>query len=90
MLVAIDGIRKPDGTIGMNDDIIRGVEGAAMVVVEESGGFVRAFSFHVNQTGGLAERALGTEDDAVTVVGTAIHHVITLWAADLVASEVGG
>ena len=51
LLVAVDGVGEPDGAVGVNDDIVGGVEGAGVVVVEDGGGFVGALGFHVDQTG---------------------------------------
>jgi len=51
---------------------------------------VGAFGFHVDEAGGFAQGALGAEDEAVAVVGAAVGHVVTFWAADFVAGEVGG
>jgi len=48
LLVAVDGVCEPNGAVGMDDDVVGGVEGAGVVVVEESGGFVGAFGFHVD------------------------------------------
>ena len=90
LFVAVDGVGEPDGAVGVDDDVVGGVEGAGVVVVEEGGGFVGAFGFHVDEAGGFAEGALGAEDEAVTVVGAAVGHVVALWAADFVAGEVGG
>ena len=74
----------------MDDDVGGGIEGAAVVVVEEGDGFVRAFRFHVDQPAGFAEGPLRAEDEAVAVVGPAGGHVVALRAADFVAGEVCG
>lgn len=74
----------------MDDNVVGGVERAAMVIVEEGDGFVGPFGLHVNETGRFAEGALGAKDKAVAEVGAPIGHVIALWAANLVAGKVGG
>lgn len=89
LLVAIDGVGEPDGTVGVDDDVVGGVERAAVVVVQERGGFVGAFGFHVDETGRFAKGALGAEDDAVAEIGAAIGHVVAFRTADFVAGEVG-
>ena len=33
LLVAVDGVGEPDGAIGVDNDVIRGVEGAGVVVI---------------------------------------------------------
>lgn len=33
LLVAVDGVCEPDGAVGVDDDVVGGVEGAAVVVV---------------------------------------------------------
>ena len=74
----------------MDDDVVGGVEGARMVVVQEGGGFMRSLGLHVNEAGRLPERTLGAQDDAVPVVGASVGHVVPLRASDLVAGEIGG
>ena len=49
LLVAVYGICEPDRAVGMDDDVIGGIEGAGVVVVQEGCGFVRAFGFHVDE-----------------------------------------
>lgn len=88
LLVAVDRVGEPDGTVRVDDDVVGGVERAAVVVVHERGGFVGAFGFHVDETGRLAEGALGAEDDAVAEIGAAIGHVVAFRTADFVAGEV--
>lgn len=90
LLVAVDGIREPDGAVGVHDDVVGRVEGPAVVVVEEGGCFMGALGFHVDKAGGFAQGTLRAEDEAVAVVGPAIGHVVAFWAADFVAGEVGG
>lgn len=90
LLVAVDGVGEPDGAVGVDDDVVGGVEGPGVVVVKQGGGFVGALGFHVDEAGGFAERALGAEDEAVAVVGAAVGHVVALGAADFVTGEVGG
>lgn len=34
LFVAVDGVCKPDGAVGMDDDVVGGVERTAMVIVE--------------------------------------------------------
>ena len=74
----------------MDDDVVGGVEGARVVVVEECGCFMWSFRFHIDEARGFAERALRAEDDAVAVVGAAIGHVIAFWTANFVSREVRG
>ena len=90
LFVAVDGVGEPDGAVGVDGDVVGGVEGAGVVVVEEGGGFVGAFGFHVGESRWFAEGALGAEDEAVAVVGAAVGHVVAFGAADFVAGEVGG
>jgi hypothetical protein len=90
LLVAVDGVGEPDGAVGVDDDVVGGVEGPGVVVVEDGGRFVRALGFHVDEAGGFAEGALGAQDQAVAVVGAAVGHVLALRAADFVPREVGG
>ena len=33
LFVAVDGVCEPDGAVGVDDDVIRGIEGAGVVVV---------------------------------------------------------
>ncbi len=33
LLVAVDGVGEPDGAVGVDDDVVGGVEGAGVVVV---------------------------------------------------------
>ena len=33
LFVAVDGVGEPDGAVGVDDDVIRGVEGAGVVIV---------------------------------------------------------
>ena len=89
MLVAVDGIGKPDAAVAVDDDVVGGVEGPGVVVVEEGGSFVGAFRFHVDEAGGFAEGALRAEDEAVPVVRASVGHVVALWAADFVSGEIG-
>ena len=73
----------------MDDDVVRAVEGAGVVVVQQGDGLVRALGFHVDQARGFAQGTLGAEDEAVAVVGAATGHVVALGATDLVTGEVG-
>lgn len=90
LLVAVDGVGEPDGAVGVDGDVVGGVEGPGVVVVEDGGRFVRPLGFHVDEAGGFAQGALGAQEQAVTVVGAAVGHVLALRAADFVAREVGG
>ena len=90
LFVAVDGIGEPDRAVRVHDYVVGGVEGAGVVVVEEGGGFVGAFGFHVDEAGGFAEGALGAEDEAVAVIGAAVGHVVAFGAAYFVAGEVCG
>ena len=89
MLVAVDGICEPDGSVGVDNNVVGGVKGSAMIVVYKGDGFMGSFGFHVDEAGGLAEGALGAEDDAIAEVGAAVGHVIAFWTANFVPSEVG-
>ena len=89
LLVAVDGVGEPDCAVGVDDDVVGRIEGAAVVVVDQGGGFVRPFGFHVDEPGRFVQGALGAEEDAVLVVGAAVGHVVALGAADFVAREVG-
>lgn len=88
LLVAVDGVGEPDAAVRVDDDVVGRVEGSAVVVVEEGSSLVRALGFHVDETAGLAQRALCAEDETVAVVSPAVGHVVALGAADLVAGEV--
>lgn len=88
LFIAVNGIGEPDRAVRMDDDVVGGVEGPAVVVVEQGGGFVRAFGFHVDEAARFAEGALRAEDEAVAVVRAAVSHVVALRAADFVAGEV--
>lgn len=88
-LVAIDGVGEPDGSVGVDDDVVGAVEGAGVVVVQQGDGLVRALGFHVDQPGGFAQGTLGAKDEAVAVIGAATGHVVALGATDLISCEVG-
>ena len=90
LVVAVDRVREPDGAVGMHDDVVGGVEGAGVVVVQQGRGLVRTLGFHVDQAGRFAKGALGAQDQPVAIVGGAIGHIIALGTADFVAGEVGG
>lgn len=90
LLVAINGVCEPDGSVGVDNNVVGGVKRAAVIVVHKGDGFVGSFGFHVDEARGFAERALGAEDDAIAKVGAAFGHVVTFWTADFVPSEVGG
>ena len=90
LLEAVDRVGEPDTAVRVDDDVVGGVEGAGVVVVEEGVGFVGSLGFHVDEARGLAKTALRAEDDALPVIGAAIGHVVALWEADLVAAEVCG
>ncbi len=47
MFISVDWIREPDRAVRMDNDIIRGVEWARMIIIEEGGGFVGPFGFHI-------------------------------------------
>ena len=88
MLVAVDGVGEPDAAVGVDDYIVGGIERTGVVVVEQGGGFVGSFGFHVDEAGRFAERSLGTEDYSVAVVGAAVGHVVSFRTADLIPGEV--
>lgn len=90
LFVPINGVCEPDGAIGVDDDVVWGVEGAAVVVVEEGSCFVGALGFHIDEAAGFAEGALRAKDEAVAIVGPAVGHVVAFRAADFIAGEVGG
>ena len=60
-----------------------------MVIIEESGGFVRPFGFHIYKARGFTQRTLRTDYEAIAVVGPPISHVIAFWASYFVAREIG-
>ena len=90
LLVAINGVCEPNGSVGVDNNVVGGVERAAMIVVYKRDSFVGSFGFHVDEARRFAEGALGAEDDAIAKVAAAVCHVIAFWAADFVPSEVGG
>ena len=73
----------------MHDDVVGGVEGAGVVVVQDGCRFVGTLGFHVDEACWFSKRALSAEDKTVTIVGATVGHEVTLGAADFVASEVG-
>lgn len=89
LLIAIDGVGEPDGAIRGDHDVARGVKGPRMIVVQERDGLVRPLGFHVDQSRGFSQRALGTQDQPVAVIRAAAGHVISLRTSDLVAGEIG-
>lgn len=90
LLVAVDRVGEPDGTVGVDDDVVGGVEGPPVVIVEKGRRLVGALGFHVDEAGGFAQGALRTEDQAIAVIGPAVGHEVALGAADFVTGEVGG
>ena len=88
LLVAVNGVGKPDGAVRVDDDVIGGIEGAGVVVVEDGGGFVGTFGFHVDQARWFFQASLGAEDEAFTVVCAAIGHEIALRTTYFVARKV--
>lgn len=60
-----------------------------MVVVEQCSGLVWALGFHIDEAGGFAQRALRAEYQAVSIIGSAVGHVVALRATYLIAGEVG-
>ena len=90
LLVAVDGVGEPDGAVRMDDDVVGGVEGARVEIVEDGGGFVGAFGFHVDQPGWFFQAALCAEDEAFAVVCAAIGHEVALRTTDFVACKVCG
>jgi len=88
--VTVDGVGEPDAAVRVDDDVVGRIELPAVVVVEQGGGFVGAFGFHVDEAARFVERTLRAEEQAVAVVDAAVGHVVALRAADFVASEVFG
>lgn len=88
MLVAVDGVGEPDGAVGGNDDVAGGVKRPGMVTVEERDRLVRPLGFHVDQSCGFSQRALGAQDQPVAVIGAAAGHEISFRTSDLVAGEI--
>ena len=74
----------------MDDHIVRGIEGAGVVVVEEGVGFVRTLGLHEDEPRRLPQAALGAEDDPISIIGPAIGHVVALGEADFVTAKVAG
>ncbi len=68
--------------------VVRRVERAGVVVIQQRRCLVRAFGFHVYEAGRFLEAALGADDEPVSVVGAAVGHVIALRAADLITGKV--
>lgn len=90
LLVAVDGVGEPNRAVGMHDDVVGGVEGAAVVVVQKRGGLVRALRLHVDEPAGFPETPLRAQDQAVAEVRPAVGHVVALRAADFIAREICG
>lgn len=90
LLVAVDGVGEPDAAVRVDDDVVRGVELSAVVVVEQRRGLVGPFSFHVDEPARFVQRALSAEENAIAVVDAAVGHVVALWTSDFVTGEVFG
>lgn len=89
LFVAINGIGEPHRPVSGDDDVVGRVEGPGMIVVQQRDGLVRPFGFHVDQPGGLAQRTLRTQDQAVAVICAAAGHKVSLGASHFVAGEIG-
>ena len=88
MFISIHRVSEPDAAIRVDDDVVGGVEGAGVVVIDEGGSLVRAFRFHIYQACWLVERALRAEDHAISVVCSPIGHVVPLRTSHFVTCEV--
>ena len=88
LFVAVDGIREPDGAIGMDDYIVGGIKRTGVVVIYQGSGFVRSLGFHVDETCGFIQGTLSAEDETVTVIRAAIGHVVSFRTANFVAGKV--
>ncbi len=51
---------------------------------------MRAFGFHVHQSGGFFQTPLRAQDQPIAVVGPAVRHEVAFGTADFVARKVGG
>lgn len=88
VLVAVDGVGEPHGTVGGHHDVAGGVKWPGMIIVEEGDRLMWSLGFHVDQPGGFFQRALRAQDQPVAVIRATTGHEISFRASDLVAREI--
>ena len=89
LLIAINRVRKPNGAVRMHDDVIGRIERAGVVIIQDGGGFVRTLGFHVDESRGLLQWALGAENQAIAVIRPPVGHVVAFRTSDFITGKVG-
>ena len=88
LLVAVLRVSKPDGAIGVDDDVVDAIEPSAVVVGDDRFHLVRPLCGHISQATAGGQGALFTEEDAVFVVDCAVGKV-DAWVEEFILVATG-